>query len=231
MRKIYSFALLAVALLIVTNLSAQDSITVQQTCHLLGQVKNKNNINNQINIVADGMKKFVRNNMKDLTKEKLIKGIFNAEYNFYRSLKRACTDFVVEIPFNPMYQRVIDIEDKFTPKEIDSISNRIEEIKKQKEVYIFVATIDDYFPNSDIAEFSNHYREIWGDSKHNKNGTIFIVINTARHEMRISTGDISMTYLTDDDCREVMTKMAPCFKTGNYLQGVMTGLNEIEKDI
>ena len=59
-------------------------------------------------------------------------------------------------------------------------------------------------------------------------GVVLIVFSQSKREIRVSTGDLSMTYLTDEECSEANTAMIPDFKNGKYFEGLIKGLLIIE---
>lgn len=123
---------------------------------------------------------------------------------------------------------MIDLENKLTIVQIDSLSVLIEEINKKNDVYLYIVTIDSFYPDSTIVDFSNRYREFWAPQETPQKGIILMIFSTTQRQVRISTGDVSMTYLTDIECDDVIRGMTPYFKKGKYLEGLTNGLLAIE---
>ncbi len=123
---------------------------------------------------------------------------------------------------------VFDLENILTEQQIDSLSAMTSEINRDKESYVYVVTIDNFYPDSSIIDFSNRYRDFWAPRVAPKKGTVLTVISIGQRKIRISTGDSSMTYLTDEECSEVIKIMVPYFKEGNHFEGLMNGLQAIK---
>jgi uncharacterized membrane protein YgcG len=96
----------------------------------------------------------------------------------------------------------------------------IQEISSKKGIYLFLITVDDYFPANSLEEFSSVKRETWGHGRNAQKGGVVIVLNFAKRQVRISTSETSMKYLTDTECTEIIDAMTPEFKKGNYYRGL-----------
>jgi uncharacterized membrane protein YgcG len=98
-------------------------------------------------------------------------------------------------------------------------------------VYAYLVTIDDYFPDKNIEKFSNRNREYWGHGINFEKGAVLISISVAKRQLRISTGDTSIKYLTDDECSEINKIMIPYFKKDEYFKGVVDGLTQMKSKL
>ncbi len=212
-----------------TCVYGQDSTLVKETCNKIHGLTDQTDVMGQINIVSDQSIKYLAPLLNDVPREKRVKATYTFQYRLNRELKRTCKNFVFQKI--PIPQRVIDLEDKLTRSQIDSIGNICSELSKTKNIYVYVVTIDDYFPDSDITDFSNRNREYWGHELSSEKGTILLSVSTTNRQMRISTGDTSMKYLTDEKCSEINKTMVPYFKTGDYFKGIVKGLEGIKKSL
>lgn len=88
-------------------------------------------------------------------------------------------------------------------------------------------TIDDYFPYKTIKDFADKYRINWSSKTAFTNGTLFIVVSFTKREIRLSTNEIAMKYLTDKECTEIIELMKPDFKQNKYFEGLVEGINQI----
>jgi hypothetical protein len=205
--------------------NGQDSLFVKETCKKINELKDPSDQMAQFNIVSGQLLGYVPT-IESIPKENRFNALYAFRYRLNRELKKTCPNFIL---FNiPMRHRVIDFEDKFTRSEIDSIESVCLELVESKSVYVYVVTIDDFFPDSNIEDFTNRNRDYWGHGENFERGTILICISTANRQIRISTGDTSMKYLTDTESSELNKIMIPYFKKGDYLKGLIKGLNEME---
>ena len=210
-----------------TCVYGQDSTFVQETCKRINQLKTKDDIEGQLNIVYEQSLAYIPTIVDNGSKDKKVQDVYKFQYRLNRELKRTCPGFILgQTPIKT--QRVLDFEDKFSKLEIDSLKRLMTTIGKEKNIYIFLVTIDDYFPNNSLEEFTNRIRDSWGNGNNFEKGSVLIAISLTNREMRISTGDKSMKYLTDDECSEAIKKMKPYFKTEEYFKGVTEGLNNLK---
>ena len=56
-----------------------------------------------------------------------------------------------------------------------------------------------------------------------------IVCSSSKRKVHVSTGDISMIYLTDKECNDVVKVMRPHLKNGKYLEALRNGVLAIER--
>jgi len=212
-----------------TCVYGQDSIFVKETCNKIHELTDHDDIMRQISTVLDQSVKYLPQLLNDIPKEKRVKATYTFQYRLNRELRRTCQGFVFQKV--PILQRVIDLEDKLTRSQIDSITNICLALSKTKNIYAYVVTIDDYFPDSDIIDFSNRNRESWGHGLSYEKGTVLITVSTAKRQLRISTDNTSMKYLTDDKCSKINKTIIPYFKTGDYFKGIVKGIEEIKKSL
>jgi hypothetical protein len=207
------------------SVNGQESTLVKEFCNTLGQKSDTTTIEQQVLGSFDVIQKYLERN--PLTGDNPVQEGLRFQYRLARELKRSCPNYLSErirmIP-KPVY----DLENKLTKRQIDSLGILTERISKQKDIYLYIVTIDDFYPDSTITDFSNRYREFWTPVTDPKKGVVLIVFSSTQREVRISTGDISMTYLTDKECDDVIKIMTPHFKAGKYLKGLTNGVLAIK---
>lgn len=205
----------------------QDSTLVDETCKKINGLSNPNDTKGQINVIYEQSTKYIPTLISNTPREKVLKATYTFQYRLNRELKRTCPKFLLDkVPIK--VQRVIDFEDKFTTNEIDSLKEIMNRLGTELNVYVYVVTIDNYFPDKNIEDFSNRNREYWGSGLNFEKGTVLISISVANRQFRISTSDTSMKYLTDDECSEINKLMIPYFKKDEYFKGVVEGLSQMK---
>lgn len=105
------------------------------------------------------------------------------------------------------------------------------DLSNSKGIFVYVVTIDDYFPDTNITDFSNRNREYWGQRGSYKKGNVMISISTSQRQLRVSTGDVSMKYLTDEECSKINNVIISYFKDRKYFNGIIKGLEEMKKSL
>jgi hypothetical protein len=207
------------------SVNGQDSTLVKEFCNTFSQNLDIANIEQQILHSFDIINQYLERN--PLPGDNPVQEGIRLQYRLARDLKRSCPNYtpnrVGMIP-----TPVFDLENKLTIAQIDSLSVLIDQINEEKDIHLYIVTIDDFYPDSTITGFSNRYREFWAPRIKPKKGVVLIVLSSAQREVRISTGDISMTYLTDEDCNDVLKIMTPHFKTGRYVEGLKNGVLAIK---
>jgi uncharacterized membrane protein YgcG len=183
----------------------------------------------QFSIVSGQLMTYVPT-IENTPKEKRVKAVYTFQYKLHRELKRTCPKYLVDNAPKVLH-RVIDLEDIFTRPEIDSLTNLCGDLSKSKSIFVYIVTIDDYFPDTDITDFSNRNREHWGQRGSFEKGNVMIAISKSLRQIRISTSDISMKFLTDEKCSDINKVIIPHFKEGKYFNGLVSGLNEIKKSL
>ncbi|HEU5291723.1 MAG TPA: TPM domain-containing protein [Cyclobacteriaceae bacterium] len=152
------------------------------------------------------------------------------QYRLDRELKRTCPNYpngrVRLLP-----KLVYDLEDKLKKQQIDSLDILTALVNKDKGAYLYIVTIDEFFPESTITDFSNRYRDYWVPKTLPEKGAILIVVSVTQRQVRISTGDKSMTHLTDKECDEVIKVMIQHFKLDKYFDGLVDGVKAIKSKL
>jgi hypothetical protein len=208
----------------------QDSALVRNTCRKINELQDPADKMEQIHIVSGQLMTHLPT-IENTPREKWVKAFYTFQYKLNRELKRSCPKYLIDhVP--KVAQRVIDFEDKFTRQEIDSLTNLCEDLITSKNIFVYIVTIDDYFPDTNIIDFSNRNREYWGQIGNSyEKGNVLITISTAHRQLRISTSDISMKFLSDERCSKINQIIIPYFKEGKYFNGVLKGLDEIKKSL
>lgn len=210
-----------------TLVYGQDSTFVNETCKRINKLPNPSDKEGQNNLIYEQSTKYIPTLVSNVPREKVLKATYTFQYRLNRELKRTCPKFLLDkVPIKA--QRVIDFEDKFSKSEIDSLKGIMNRLGTEQNVYVYLVTIDDYFPDKNIEEFSNRNREYWGHGQNFEKGTILISISVAKRQFRISTGDRSMKYLTDDECSEINKIMVPYFKKNEHFKGLVEGLSQMK---
>lgn len=209
--------------------SGQDSVLVKATCKKLSELRNPSDVMEQGRIVSEQLMTFVPV-IESTQAEKRVKAAYTFQYKMHREMRRSCPGYLIDFAPNPR-QRIIDYEDLFTRPEIDSLTKLLGDMSKSKKIYVFVVTIDDYFPDGTITDFSNRNRERWGPISPYKNGTVMIAISKSQRQLRVSTSSISKKYLSDEECDQILGVIIPHFKEGSYARGTIEGLVAMRKRI
>jgi hypothetical protein len=216
---------LILILLATISVQGQDSTLVKEFCNNLTQFSKSDDINSQLSRIADMSEKYMQRNPS--TGDNPLQNRIRFQYRLMRALKRDCPSYSIDrVRLTP--KAVLDLEDKLSKQEIDSLTTLTTLIKQKSKAYLYVVTVDDFYPDSTLVDFSNRYREFWGPRVPPEKGVVQIVFSITQRQLRISTGDISMQYLTDDESSEVIKLMIPYLKDDKYFEGLVTGLLEIQ---
>ncbi len=212
-----------------TSAVAQDSAFVRETCQKIQALQNKKDLAAQTKIIEEQNFKF-ESTIAKLPKDIQVQETFRFQYKLNRQLKKSCPGFAIE-RVQIKGQAVIDLEEKFSKGEVDSLKRMIARIQKEKGMHIYIVTIDDLYPDTSIEYFSNRNREFWGNEYSFEKGTVMMAYSFTRRELRISTGIKSMEYLTDEECKETIDFITSFFKRGEFFTGVVAGLYNLKEKI
>jgi len=211
------------------SVKAQDAVLVTETCKKITELKDPGDLSAQGIIVSKQLLTYAPT-IENTPKEERVKALYTFHYRLHRELRRTCAQYRVDLPPR-MAQRIVDLEDIFTRPQIDSLTNLCGDLGKSKDIFVYIVTIDDYFPDTNITSFSNRNREWWGQRGSYDKGNVLIAVSTANREMRISTSDVSMKFLSDEKCTEINSVIISHFKDGKFFEGLVAGLNEIKKNL
>lgn len=206
----------------------QDSTVVKEFCVLIGQTADEHDLEFQISELAKVVNNYVER--ESISENYTVQDGLRFQYRLARELKRSCPNYKLErVRLIP--KSIIDLEDRLTKQQIDSLAVLSEQIKQEKEVYLYTVTIDDFYPDPTIIDFTNRYRDYWVPWTLPKYGSVLVAISITHRQVRISTGNISMEYLTDKESEEVISVMTPYFKAGKYFDGLVYGLLAIKSKL
>jgi len=152
------------------------------------------------------------------------------QYTISKALRKSCPDFIGR-DINLLPREVLDLNNFFRKEQRDSLTSLIRKVNEKEEVYLYIVSVDDFEPESNITDFSNRFRERWSPIIYPKKGKVIIVFSKVKRQIRISTGDISMKFLTDKECDEIVQKMLTYFKSEKYTEGLLTGIQAIQEKL
>jgi hypothetical protein len=213
-------------LIVITTISvrAQDSTFVREFCETLIRSGSGDAVDIDSRMQGITETYFARNST---TFSHSIQDLSRFQYRLSRELMKTCSTYKTD-RIRLLPKVIFDLEGLLTTQEKDSLRILARKLNEQEKVHLYIVTIDDFYPDSTIADVSNRYREFWAPRTLPEKGVILIAISRHNREVRISTGDSSMTYLTDDECKEVNKVMILYFRDGGYFEGLLAGLLAIE---
>lgn len=213
-------------LLTTVSIAAQDTTFVRDYCNKLSRLSDTTNIESQILRIDDVSKKYLEQN--PIIGDNPHQEVLRFQYKLTRELMRNCPIYTSAV-IRLIPKLVLDLENKLTKNQIDSLSALAAQIIRDKNIYLYIVSIDDFYPDSTITDYANRYREFWAPLPNPQKRVVLIVFSTTQRQIRISTGDISMTYLTDAECAEVNKVIIPHFKNNHYFEGLVEGLFAIKR--
>jgi hypothetical protein len=225
-KNMYRLLHLLIILVGTIQVYGQDSTFVNETCKLIKEAGN-HDTNRQFKIIENQAIKYVNSSsIAGSANSKELQETYRFYYKLSRELVRNCASYTLGI-FPVRANRVVDLEGKFTKEQIDSLKNLSFRLGNEKNVYLFIVTIDDYYPDKSIEEFAKKKRDYWGMGHNAENGGVLVALSFSKKEVMISTSEVAMKYLTDGECSDVIDIMTPEFRNGKYFEGVVNGLNGI----
>jgi hypothetical protein len=210
-------------------LFGQDSTMIKETCEMIHGLKNKDDIDSQSKIFSKQMQTFFLSSSTFNEGESTKQAVFRFGYKFIRELNRNCQECIIPITISKTY--LTDIESKFNKNEVDSLEQILRTVSREKNIYIQIITIDDYYPYNSIEDFAKKYRAVWVENTTFKNGTILIAVSFTKRQIRISTSESAMNLLTDEECTETNDIITPYFKQGKCFEGLIEGVKNIRRKI
>jgi uncharacterized protein len=112
-----------------------------------------------------------------------------------------------------------------TVTEIDSTLARLE---KQTTVQVAIVALSS-IGNADDADFAQELFTLWGIGASNNNGLLILLVDNP-HIIRFHTGLQLEAVLPDVTCKQIqLNKMLPSFKEGNYDEGMLNGIQEVNR--
>jgi uncharacterized protein len=125
---------------------------------------------------------------------------------------------------------VTDFEHIFTPKQIQKITRRIQEIKSSTGTEIAVVSLDSTYCNT--KNFDGYVLQLanfWGVGDAKLDNGILIGVSKQFRKIRICNGLGIETILSNDQTKEIIdNSLIPKFKKNKYFRGIMNGLDSLE---
>ena len=124
---------------------------------------------------------------------------------------------------------VNDFEGLYDKAEEDSMESIIAHFEKKTSVEIAIVTVDSNMVEEDkFNEFAYRLLKLWGIGKISKSNGMVICICRDYKKIFISTDFGIDNYMDESDKFKIISKyILPSFKTNNYFQGTLNGLNAI----
>jgi uncharacterized protein len=125
---------------------------------------------------------------------------------------------------------VNDFEYVFNQKQIDGIDSLIKVVNARKDVVLVVLSLDGSMANKTLFdEVALKTAKTWGIGDKNKNNGILIAFSKSLRKLRIQNGLGIEARLSDEETSALINQVIiPEFKSGNYYQGIVKGIQEIE---
>lgn len=124
---------------------------------------------------------------------------------------------------------VNDFEGLYDKAEEDSMESIIAHFEKKTSAEIAIVTVDSNMVEEDkFNEFAYRLLKLWGIGKISKSNGMVICICRDYKKIFISTDFGIDNYMDESDKYKIISKyILPSFKTNNYFQGTLNGLNAI----
>ena len=162
-------------------------------------------------------------------KELLISDFNPFSFKLQRELIKNCPNLnYLDSYFLLPLSNIADIEQIFNREQLANLEKQLKNIQYKNRLQIFVVTTKDYFPQTNIDDFSysvlnNNYSDFF------EKGAIIFAVNIKERNIRISTNSIAMKNLSDEFCQDILDKIIiPAFKKGKYYEGIENAIKEIE---
>lgn len=133
--------------------------------------------------------------------------------------------FSLDVPF--LSGRVNDYANVLDNDTIASLENKLADYEKQTTNQIVVLILPS-LEGENLEEFSIKTAEKWKIGYKGKDNGVILLIAMNDRKLRIETGYGLEEYLTDIKCGQIIrNKITPYFKTGNYKEGIIQGVDSI----
>lgn len=206
---------LILILLATISAQAQDSTFVRKFCNRIKQTSGDIDFNA---LEKDIVEYSERNSM-----DGSVQGVFRFQYRLNREIHKTCPEYASErVRLVP--KPVFDLENDLIQQKIDSLGILASQIGKEKKAYVYIVTIDDFYPDSTIEDFAGRYRDFWASLTPKKKSVIMVVVSITQRKIRIATSDVAMNYLTDLECTEVNEIIIKYLKEDKIYEGLVAGL-------
>ncbi len=121
-----------------------------------------------------------------------------------------------------------DFEDLLTECEENTLLmiTQLHETKTTNQ--IAVVTLDSIYKYTDFEQYTLAIANNWGVGTKEKDNGVLIAVSKKMRKVRIQVGDGLLNTLTNQECQFIIdSTIIPLFKTGNYYEGISTGLNAV----
>lgn len=136
----------------------------------------------------------------------------------------------LEVPPAPSLERpIVDQTETLSSNQIDELSQRINEGRQKKSYQLGVLIIDS-LEGQPIEQYSLQVARQWGVGEEESSNGALLLVALSDRELRIEVGRGLEGDLTDARSRRIIDNViAPEFKSGDYYQGILMGVTEIER--
>jgi hypothetical protein len=192
---IVSIMIRAIVLILMSAISveAQDSVFVKEFCDNFSQFTGEASDREMDLQEMEGMvERYMARDSVNFSHA--FQDPFRFQYRLMRELMKSCPIYKNKADRIRLFpQLIFDLEGILTKQQIDTLKILTTKVNKENMVHIYIVTIDDFYPDSTVTDFSNRYRQFWAPRTTPEKGVILIVFSRIQREVRISTDDISMT--------------------------------------
>lgn len=135
-------------------------------------------------------------------------------------------------PQQPLH-RTSDFEEILLPEQEDSLNSLIGQLEKETGVQVAVVTLKSSWVSREYLDtlvLAIHNK--WGVGVKGKNNGIVIGFSAGLRRIRISNGEGIVPYLSDQVTKAIIDAVIlPRFREGAYFQGLLDGLNAIQRKL
>ncbi len=127
---------------------------------------------------------------------------------------------------------VSDFEKILSPASINTLEKMIIHHEKKMGNEIAIVTVDSIGSYPDFFEYSVSLFNSWSIGKQDEDNGVLILFSSKMKRVRIATGLLLETKLTDDFCKDVIDKMmVPLFKKNEFAEGLQKALEKIIRQL
>lgn len=221
--------------LIFISLNSNGQTISDLSLKICDSIKNHNYIESDTIILKQGQiySKLITENLLNNIKtqpKNFITDYNSLNYKLTRELNKSCENYLIKTTFILPFSNLVEIDSVFSSEQRENIVKIAKEIRNKNRMEILVLSIDELYPNENIAEFAYNKLIDWNVGGVFQKSGVIIVFSKKLRLLRISTTEISKKYLTDANCDKIVSEiMIPNFKKDNYYDGIFNSLIEIEK--
>lgn len=215
--------------------SAQNpDVLAEKICNSIKQISSKDSseiFQKQSEILANDLQETLKAKMSNMDTLNIQDhsnelNVFN--YKLIRNLNNSCPDFVYKDYFFLPVTHVVDLDNVFSDEQFQVLRDKILEIRENKNIDILVMEVDDWFPMTNVSDYSFKILYHWNTEYNLEKGKMILVFSKNLREIRISTDETSSQILSDDFLTNTVgNQIIPQFRNGNYYQGIFDALTAI----